>query len=96
MNIMNPQTKWNEAFTAGRDYEVMNKLLLKKVLTEVPIGKALDLGCGTGELACSLAQGGFEATGLDVSDVAIKKAESRAAELGVVVKFAQADFSDIN
>ena len=38
---------------------------------KVPIGHALDLGCGTGTNAITLAQRGFEVTAIDVSRRAI-------------------------
>jgi SAM-dependent methyltransferase len=39
-----------------------------------PPGRALDLGCGLGVEAAALAARGFEATGIDVSEVAIERA----------------------
>ncbi|MBI5397378.1 MAG: class I SAM-dependent methyltransferase [Verrucomicrobia bacterium] len=41
--------------------------------------RALDLGCGTGTNVIYLAQQGFDATGLDLSPVAIEKARQKAA-----------------
>lgn len=82
-------TNWNETYTSGRDYRVMNELLLEKILVEVggkPAGEALDIGCGTGDLAVKLAKRGYTVTGLDLSDVAIKKAGERSVEAGVADK----------
>jgi SAM-dependent methyltransferase len=39
-----------------------------------PAGKVLDLGCGSGELARSLASAGFQVTGCDISTLMIRQA----------------------
>ncbi len=41
-------------------------------------GRALDLACGTGRIACYLAEHGFEVTGLDRSAAMLEIARSRA------------------
>lgn len=46
-------------------------------------GKALDLAGGAGRNAIWLARRGYETTLVDVSDVALDKAEQRATRLGV-------------
>jgi tellurite methyltransferase len=46
-------------------------------------GKALDLAGGAGRNAIWLARRGYETTLVDVSDVALDKAEQRARQLGV-------------
>src|SRR5689334_8976352 len=48
-----------------------------------PPGKALDLAGGAGRNAIWLARRGFDVTLVDVSDVALDKAEQRAKRLGV-------------
>ena len=45
----------------------------------LPPGRALDLGCGTGANLRYLARHGFEATGVDLSPVALRVARQRAA-----------------
>jgi tellurite methyltransferase len=50
----------------------------------IPIrGKALDLACGAGRNALWLARRGMEVTLVDVSDVALDKAEAKAKRLGI-------------
>ena len=46
-----------------------------------PAGPALDVGCGSGDLAIALARGGLEILGIDFVDLAIEHARRKAAEL---------------
>ena len=67
---------WNKLYEGGREYRPMSDLLLEDILAKTALrtGRALDIGCGTGELAIKLAQHGFTVTGTDVSSVALDKA----------------------
>ncbi len=49
--------------------------------------KALDLGCGPGTQAIELSRLGFEATGMDISPSAVRKAGERAKRENVAVTF---------
>ncbi len=55
-------------------------------------GKALEIGCGTGTNSIWLARQGFDVTGVDLSEVAIERAEAKAAEAGVDCRFVADDF----
>src|SRR5271166_624027 len=46
-------------------------------------GRALDLGMGEGRNTIYLAQQGWQATGVDLSDIAVAQAKARAAQLHV-------------
>lgn len=46
-----------------------------------PAGPVLDVGCGSGDLAISLAQAGLEAVGIDFVDSAIEQAREKATAL---------------
>ena len=50
-------------------------------------GRLLDSGCGTGEHALMAASIGLEATGIDDSPLAIEKAQAKARERGLDVRF---------
>jgi SAM-dependent methyltransferase len=52
---------------------------------QVPPGRALDIGCGTGTNAIYLAQHGFQVVGTDIAWLAIRKARRKAREAGVSV-----------
>jgi SAM-dependent methyltransferase len=67
-----------------------NRFLVAEV-GELPPGRALDLACGEGQNTVWLASRGWDAVGVDYSDVAIAKARERAAREGVDVEFVSAD-----
>jgi SAM-dependent methyltransferase len=50
-----------------------------------PSGRALDLGCGTGTNVITLAQNGWQATGVDFAWKAIRIAHQKARRVGVQV-----------
>ncbi|MFN8631390.1 MAG: class I SAM-dependent methyltransferase [Chloroflexota bacterium] len=54
-------------------------------------GRALDLAAGDGRNAIWLAAQGWSSTAVDFSRVALDRAASTAARLGVAVDFVQAD-----
>ncbi len=60
---------------------------------KVPVGRALDLGCGTGTNAITLAQRGFEVTAIDVSRRAIGLARRKARSAALLdrIRFARGD-----
>lgn len=73
---------WNEIFESGRDYKLISDIFLNKILAEAPNAKsALDVGCGTGDLACKLSSKGLVVTGIDQSEVAIHKAKERCSKV---------------
>ena len=56
--------------------------------------RSIDLGCGTGANVVHLARQGFEAWGVDFSEVAIRKAERRATASGVEAHFIVGDLTE--
>lgn len=56
-----------------------------------PPGRALDLGCGTGTAAIYLAQHGWQVTGVDLVERALRAARRRAAADGVAPRWIQGD-----
>lgn len=51
----------------------------------------IDLGCGEGRDSIYFARNGYRALGVDISSVGVRKAELRAARLGVKVRFQVGD-----
>jgi thioredoxin reductase/SAM-dependent methyltransferase len=56
-------------------------------------GSALDLGCGEGADVIWLAEQGWDATGIDISSVAVARARAAAADAGVEARFVATDLS---
>lgn len=65
-------------------------------IATTPPGKALDLGCGTGTNAITLARHGWEATGVDFAPEAVRTARQKAAEAGLKIDFHSADVTDLS
>jgi len=68
----------SERWAPGRVNPVM-----AATVEPLPAGRALDLGCGEGGDAVWLAAHGWDVTAVDVSNVALERAASRADDAGV-------------
>jgi SAM-dependent methyltransferase len=64
-------------------------------LADAIAGRALDLGCGTGTNAITLARHGWQVTGVDFVPSAIRKARFKAAAAGLAIDFVTADVTDL-
>jgi SAM-dependent methyltransferase len=58
---------------------------------EPPYGPALDLGCGSAVWGVRLAKRGWEVTGVDIVEKALRRARERVEESGVQMRLVQAD-----
>jgi len=54
---------------------------------QVPVSRALEIGCGEGELSIRLARRGFRVRGCDISAEIVEEARRRAAHAGVEATF---------
>jgi SAM-dependent methyltransferase len=60
------------------------------------VARAIDFGCGSGSFSIELAEAGFEVTGVDFSEVALRKARRAARRRGVDsarLRFIQGDLT---
>jgi SAM-dependent methyltransferase len=57
----------------------------------LPIGTALDIGCGTGDNSIYLAEHRWRVTGVDFVETAVDKARRKSAAANVNVDFVRAD-----
>ena len=69
---------------------------LQDLVEELPAGKALDLGCGTGDSSIYLAQHGWKVTGVDYVSRALGKARAKAAATNAPVDFVRADVTRLS
>ena len=81
------QTPWDTQVTPP---EVM------EFIARTPPGKALDLGCGTGTNAITLARHGWRVTGVDFIPNAILAARAKAARSGFAIDFLVESVTDLS
>lgn len=59
-------------------------------------GHVLELGCGTGTNALTMAQLGWEVEAIDISHIAIKRARRKARVASLNINFQQGDVTDLD
>jgi ubiquinone/menaquinone biosynthesis C-methylase UbiE len=69
---------------------------LQALVEQLPAGKALDLGCGTGDASIYLAQHGWTVTGVDYVDQPLEKARTKASASQATVNFVKADATKLS
>ncbi|ALJ19771.1 SAM-dependent methyltransferase [Microbacterium sp. No. 7] len=79
-----PADYWEERY-AGSDRVWSGRVnrVLADVASSLTPGRALDLGCGEGADVIWLAQQGWQATGIDISPTAVRRATAAAEAAGV-------------
>jgi len=69
-----------------------NGVLVAEV-TDLPPGRALDVGCGEGADAAWLARRGWQVTAVDISEVALRRAAATAPDVDGRVAWTQGDLT---
>lgn len=82
-------TPWEWVGAKGIDQ--LEAVLAREESLDRRLGRALDIGCGSGNHAITLATRGWAVTGIDVVPLAIERAGARAAAAHVGVTFLVAD-----
>lgn len=85
------QNFWNESYKEDASQVLVPDLVLDDEIQALPIGHALDLGCGSGENALKLAARGWSVMGVDWAEHAIELAQRAARKQGLDAVFAVAD-----
>ena len=62
---------------------------------QIPLGRAIDIGCGEGSNAIYLSRIGFEVTGVDFSPTAIKRARANTRAAGLEVTLIEDDLTNL-
>ena len=89
--------EWDERYTAFMDRlpaHRPNPVIVAET-AGLPVGSALDIGCGLGADAVYLAGRGWQVTALDVSRVALQQAAAAAAAAGVRVRWVRNQLEDM-
>ena len=89
--------RWWDPTSEFRPLHEINPLRLEWINTRAPLaGKnVLDIGCGGGILAESMARKGAKVTGIDLSEKALKVADLHSLESGVQVRYEMISAEDI-
>lgn len=83
-------TDWDTQYKNDRDYVWLSTSRLAHVLSRVDAPKgsrALDIGCGTGQLSRDLVHRGFVVRGVDYSDAAIHQARQSTVLPADTIRF---------
>ena len=81
--------RWWDPTSEFRPLHEINPLRLEWINAKVPLAgkRVIDIGCGGGILAESMARKGADVTGIDLSEKALKVADLHSLESGVNVRY---------
>ena len=84
---------WNEAYQEDPTQVEVADFILDGELAGLPVGTALDLGCGAGTNALKLAERGWSVMGIDWAESAIETATRAAQSRGLDARFYVGDIT---
>jgi cyclopropane fatty-acyl-phospholipid synthase-like methyltransferase len=87
LSYLTRKTPWDSGVTPP---EVLD------FLANTPAGRAIDLGCGTGTNAITLARRGWQVTAIDFSGQAIRRARRKARAAKASIRFLQHDVTRLD
>jgi cyclopropane fatty-acyl-phospholipid synthase-like methyltransferase len=84
---------WDSVFAAKPPWDIARPqpAFLALAQTGAIRGRVLDVGCGTGEHVLMCAAMGLDATGVDLSTIALREAEQKADDRGLTARFVNLD-----
>ncbi len=83
-DLTSPSDFWEERYaSSGPVWSGKANQAVVQLVSELAPGRALDLGCGEGGDVIWLAQHGWEATGVDISETATRRGAAAAREAGI-------------
>jgi SAM-dependent methyltransferase len=92
---MSHEEAWDARYAESqRIWSGNPNVALVSEISDLPPGRALDLGCGEGADAVWLASNGWQVTAVDISGVALARAAEHAAEAGVTVDWQKHDLQE--
>ena len=85
-----------DALYSDKDYEAETDILEKLFAQYAsgPVHEVLDLGCGTGSHAVSMARRGYAVTGVDVAPEMVSRARAKVAADGLPVAVSEGDIRE--
>lgn len=87
---------WEDAIGDRPFVDRFAELIAKEEAGQQPLfGPALDLGTGSGIWGVELARRGWQVTGVDIVDKALRRAEQRVREAGVSMRLVRGDVTDL-
>jgi SAM-dependent methyltransferase len=86
---------WEDAAADPPFVAKFDELLTQEEGNGPPYGAALDLGTGSGVWGVALAQRGWQVTGVDIVDKALRRAHGRVRDAGVDMKVVHGDVTDL-
>jgi len=94
------KTSWDEQADPNATFDnfIMRPFLeesLAQMAQPLDTLSALEIGCGSGPIACFLAARGLTVRGIDVSPTALEMAGQNAAQRGITVQFDSADICNM-
>lgn len=92
-----PQDSWDQRYQESeRIWSGRVNAVLADIAATLPPGRALDLGSGEGADVIWLAEHGWVATGVDISSVAVQRAQTTAQARGLPLEVAQFAVADLS